>query len=136
MTTDYEIAAMLRAYEGPARAVPRTRPGGFRARWVAVPALAVAAVLAGAALFLRDGGEAGTTLPSLPQGGPQALAPAPSLGMVIAVSLDEAIAQADVVFVGSVAAIGGEETLDGVPVQRVRYDVEQLLRGTRPTRST
>ena len=130
MTTDYEITAMLRAYEGPARAATRPRPRAFRARWVAVPALAAAAVLAGAVLLLRDGGAATTAaLPALPPGGPQALAPQPSLGMVIAVSLDEAIAQADVVFVGSVTAIGGEEDVDGVPAQRVRYDVEQMLRG-------
>jgi hypothetical protein len=130
MTTDYELAAMLRAYEGPAQAQARVRPAGFRARWVAVPALAAAAVLAGAFLLLRDGGDGGLPLPALPAGGPQALAPQPSLGMVIAVSLDEAIAQADLVFVGSVTAIGGEETLDGVPVQRVRYGVERMLRGT------
>jgi hypothetical protein len=49
--------------------------------------------------------------------------------MVIAVPLDDAIAQADLVFVGTVAAIGGEETVAGVPAQRVRYDVEQSLRG-------
>ena len=130
MTTDYEIAAMLRTYEGPARSVKRPRPTGFRVRWVAVPALAVAAVLAGATLLLRDGeGDAGPTLATLPPGGPQALAPQPSLGMVIAVSLDEAIGQADVAFVGSVAAIGGEENIGGAPAQRVRYDVEQMLRG-------
>lgn len=129
MTTDYEIAAMLRAYEGPARAATRMRPGGFRARRVAVPALAAAAVLAGSFLLLRDGNDTGTPLPALPAGGPQALAPQPSLGMVIAVSLDEAIAQADVVFVGTVTAIGGEENEGGVVSQRVRYGVEQMLRG-------
>jgi hypothetical protein len=131
MTTDYEIAAMLRAYAGPARAVARTRPAPsrFRARRLAVPALAAAAVLAGAVFLLRDGGDAGSPLPALPAGGPQALAPAPALGMMMAVPLEDAIAQADVVFVGTVTAIGGEENAGGIVSQRVRYGVEQSLRG-------
>jgi hypothetical protein len=132
MTTDYEIAAMLRAYEGPAVAVPRPRTAGSRRRWVAVAALAGAAVLAGAIFLLRDGPstpDTAATLAALPAGGPDALAPAPALGMVAAVSLDEAIAQADRVFVGTVTGIGGEENVGGVVSQRVRYRVEELLRG-------
>lgn len=133
-TTDYELTAMLRAYEGPPRAVTSPRRAGFRARWLLVPAAAaLAAVLAGTALVLRDGPpsapEAGTTLPALPPGGPDALPPGDSLGMVVAISFDEAIAQADTVFVGTVSAIGGQEQVEGLAVRRVRYSVERMLRG-------
>jgi hypothetical protein len=136
MTTDYELAAMLRAYEGPPLALPRARPARFPVRRLLVPALAAAVVLAGATLLLRDGSpgetarEAETTLPALPPGGPDALPAGESMGMVVAISFDEAIAQADAIFVGTVSAIGGRETVDDLAVRRVRYSVERVLRGS------
>ncbi len=142
-----ELRSVLSADEGPSHARSRTR----RPRRPFLPAAVAAALLVGAVVVLsvqlldedgdRDRGVAGSettlrhvALPPLPPG-PQRLEGASGTAAVEYVSLEEMIARANLVFVGTVAEIGGTEILSrdeegfALEANRVRYRIDRVLRG-------
>ncbi len=142
-----EIRAVLRAQEGPASARSRARRPR---RPLLVPIGAAAVLLVSVAVLFGvrhgEGGSGGETtarsdaglrhveLPALPPG-PRRLEGTGGSAAIERVSLDDMTARANVVFVGTVTAIGGVETLSvdeegfALTGHRVRYRIERLLRG-------
>jgi hypothetical protein len=147
ISTD-EIRAVLRGQEGP----PTPRPGARRSRRVAIP-VAAAVLLVGVAVVFgvrqwngegggdepvagSDSGLRHVELAPLPPG-PQRVEGSGGSAAIERVTLDEMIARASVVFVGTVTDIGGIETLSvdeegfALTGRRVRYRIDRLLRGDR-----
>jgi len=117
----------------------RQRPPRLRRPLVALAAALALAAVAGAAAIVVLGGESkeaaptasatGEPLAALPAGPPT---PGPdSMQQVVAFTLDELVAEADVVFVGVAEAVGGSEPVvpGGLTAHRVRFLVERPLRG-------
>ena len=120
-------------------AVPAPARSSRRRVLLPLAAALVLAAAAGAALLalgLRGDGEptpvsaTGEPLAPLPAGPPTP--GQESMQQVVAVTLDELAAEADVVFVGAVEAVGGSEPVPGaagMTAHRVRFLVERPLGG-------
>lgn len=118
----------------------RRRPPRLRRPLLALAAALALAVVAGAVavVALDRGTDDEAAPPASATGEPlAALQPGPptpgpdSMQQVVAFTLDELVAEADVVFVGVVEAVGGSEPVapGGLTAHRVRFLVERPLRG-------
>jgi hypothetical protein len=139
-----EIRAVLSAHEGPPHARSRAR----RRRLRLVAPIGIAIMLIGVGVFVgvrewdgaggrpsaRDATLRHVELPPLPAG-PQRLEGAGGSAAIERVTLQDMIATANVVFVGTVTAIGGREELSrdeegfALTANRVRYGIDRILRG-------
>jgi hypothetical protein len=139
-----EMRAVLSANEGPPQARSRVR----RQRLRLVAPIGVALLLVGVGAFVgvrqwegsdsrpaaRDSALRHVELPPLPPG-PTRLEGAGSSAAIMRVSLQDMIADADVVLVGTVTAIGGREEISRdeegfvLTANRVRYRIQRVLRG-------
>jgi hypothetical protein len=144
-----ELRAVLRSQEGP----PGPRPRARRQRRLLAAPIAAAVLLVGVAVLFGvrqwdgegggdepaanpDSGLRHVELPPLPPGPQRVEGPGGSVALE-RVTLDEMIAGASAVFVGTVTDIGGIETLSvdeegfALTGRRVRYRIDRLLRGDR-----